>query len=191
MILTAITGSIGCGKTTISNLLREQGFLVYDVDKWVKYLYYDRHFLEAVRRFFPEAFKGSCLDKRKLRTIVFNDYDRLHILEGLVHPFLRKKLRKIIWQQSNNDDLVFIDAALLFEMGWNKYCDNVIVADVDYETQKIRVIKRDNISSADFERINQRQMPQREKVAQADFVIDTGVDRKKLKMLVIRLLEKL
>ena len=69
MILTAITGSIGCGKTTLANILREQGYLVYDIDKWVKYLYFDKRFLSIIQKFFPETFENNVFNKRKLRTI--------------------------------------------------------------------------------------------------------------------------
>lgn len=174
MILTAITGSIGCGKTTISDVLREQGFLVYDIDKWVKLLYFKNDFLAVVRNYFPQAFSADGeFNKKVLRNLVFNNPDKLKLLENLIHPFLTKRLKKII-RKNKNDGLVFVDAALLFEMGWDKYFDYIIVADVDYEEQKKRVMERDNICAADFEKINRIQMPQDEKVRKADFVINTG-----------------
>ncbi len=174
MILTAITGSIGCGKTTISNMLREQGYLVYDIDKWVKLLYYKDNFLNIVQQNFPQVFENGLLNKRKLRQLVFDDYNQLKILEDLIHPFLERKLRKII-RKNKNDGLVFVDVALLFEMGWEKFFDYVVLADVCYDKQKERVMKRDNITAEDFDKINQLQMPRDEKVKKVDFVIDTDV----------------
>lgn len=180
MILAAITGSIGCGKTTISNILRKQGFLVYDVDKWVKLLYYKKDFLTVVREYFPQVFseRGE-FDKRALRCLVFNNPDKLKILEELIHPFLTCKLRRIIRKNKNNG-LVFVDVALLYEMGWDKFFDFVVLADVDYEKQKARVMKRDCISAEDFEKINRLQMPQNIKRAKADFIINTDVSDKSL-----------
>ena len=67
MIFTAITGSIGCGKTTISDILRRFGYLVYDADKWVKHLYYRKDFLKIIRAEFPQVFDGEFFNKRKLR----------------------------------------------------------------------------------------------------------------------------
>jgi len=190
MIFTAITGSIGCGKTTISNILREQGYLVYDADKWVKYIYYRKEFLEVIRNNFPDAFDGNFFNKRKLRTLVFDNKERLKILENLIHPFLTERLRKII-RKNKNKDIVFFDVALLFENGWDKFFDFIILADVDKETQKLRVMKRDNISAEDFQKIDNIQMPMDEKKAKVDFVINTGVSMNKLRLNVLNVLEVL
>ncbi|MBO5441107.1 MAG: dephospho-CoA kinase [Alphaproteobacteria bacterium] len=179
MKFIAITGSIGCGKTTISNILRKQGFLVYDIDKWVKYLYYKKEFLEVIKKFFPECFENGVFNKRKLRNIVFDNPCKLKQLEGLIHPFLTRKLKHII-RRNKDEGCVFVDVALLFEMGWDKYFDYVVLAYTDEETQKLRVMKRDNISAEDFYKINKLQMSGEEKIKKADFVIETGCDEQKL-----------
>ena len=190
MIFTAITGSIGCGKTTISDILRKQGFLVYDIDKWVKYIYYNNDFLEIIKKYFPETFTNNVFNKRVLRDIVFSNPEKLKILEGLIHPFLRNKVRKII-RKNKNKGLVFVDIALLFEMEWDKYFDFIILADVDKNIQKERVMKRDNISAEDFEKIDKIQMPMEDKREMVDFIINTGVDRNKLNKSVLEVVEVL
>ena len=190
MIFTAITGSIGCGKTTISDILRKQGFLVYDIDKWVKYIYYNNDFLEIIKKYFPETFTSNVFNKRVLRDIVFSNPEKLKILEGLIHPFLRNKVRKII-RKNKNKGLVFVDIALLFEMEWDKYFDFIILADVDKNIQKERVMKRDNISAEDFEKIDKIQMPMEDKREMVDFIINTGVDRNKLNKSVLEVVEVL
>jgi len=190
MIFTAITGSIGCGKTTISDILRKQGFLVYDIDKWVKYIYYNNDFLEIIKKYFPETFTNNVFNKRVLRDIVFSNPEKLKILEGLIHPFLRNKVRKII-RKNKNEGLVFVDIALLFEMEWDKYFDFIILADVDKNIQKERVMKRDNISAEDFEKIDKIQMPMEDKREMVDFIINTGVDRNKLNKSVLEVVEVL
>lgn len=190
MILTAITGSIGCGKTTISNILREQGFLVYDIDKWVKHVYYQKGFLSVINTNFPETFDTGVFNKRKLRNLVFDNPEKLKFLEGLIHPFLTKKLRHII-RKNKNTGLVFVDVALLFELGWDKYFDYVILADVDGETQKKRVMNRDGVSAEDFYKINKLQMPRDEKIKKVDFVIQTGCSKNQLKKTVIDVLMEL
>lgn len=174
MILTAITGSIGCGKTTISHILRKQGFVVYDIDKWVKLLYYKRSFLKIIQQKFPQVFEQNVLNKRKLRQLVFDDNSQLKILENLIHPLLEKKLRKII-RKSRGDNLVFVDVALLFEMGWDRYFDYIVLADVCYEKQKERVMKRDGVTAADFDKINKLQMSRCEKIKRVDFIVNTDV----------------
>lgn len=188
MIFTAITGSIGCGKTTISNILREQGYLVYDVDKWVKYIYYKKSFLNVIKLYFPEVFDGDNFDKRKLRNIVFSDKNKLKILEEIIHPFLKNRLKKII-RCNKNKGLVFVDVALLFEMGWDKYFDIILLADVDENTQRERVMKRDNITADDFDKINNIQMPMDEKRKKVDLIVNTGVSINKLRKDILNMLE--
>lgn len=190
MILTAITGSIGCGKTTLANILREQGYLVYDIDKWVKYLYYNKDFLNVIKEHFPEAFENNIFNKRKLRTIVFDSPKKLKELESLIHPFLGKKLRHII-RTTKDEGLIFVDVALLYEMKWDKFFDYVILADVDEEIQKERVMKRDNISAEDFYKINKLQMPMAEKRKIVDFIINTGVDLSKLRREIFYIIERI
>jgi len=190
MIFTAITGSIGCGKTTIANILRDQGYLVYDIDKWVKYLYYDKKFLSIIKKFFPETFESDIFNKRKLRTVVFNNNSKLKELENLIHPFLEKKLRHII-RTNKNSGIVFVDVALLYEMNWDKYFNYVILADVDEQTQKERVMKRDNITAEEFYKINNVQMPMDEKRKKVDFIINTGVNINKLKREIFCVIESI
>jgi dephospho-CoA kinase len=190
MKFVAITGSIGCGKTTISNMLRDQGFLVYDIDKWVKHLYYKKDFLEVIQKFFPEVFNGDVFNKRKLRELVFSYPQKLKILEEIIHPVLCKRLRKII-RNNKNQGLVFVDVALLFEMGWDKYFNYIILADVDKEIQKRRVMDRDKITEEDFDKINNIQFSKQKKQDKADFIIDTGVSFDKLRGKVVKILEEL
>lgn len=190
MKLVAITGSIGCGKTTISDILRSLGYLVYDIDKWVRYLYYRADFLAVIRKKFPEVFVGNVFDKKKLRELVFDNPARLRELEALIHPFLTQKLRRIIRKRVNKG-IVFVDVALLFELKWDKFCYSVVLADTDYETQKQRVMRRDNISADDFDKINKQQMPREVKKMKADIIIDTGVSKNKLRRNVVELVKVL
>lgn len=181
MKLIAITGSIGCGKTTIAKELKKLGFTVFDVDGWVRRLYYKSDFIKTIVKNFPDTEEDGVFDKRKLRNLVFDDNKKLKKLESLIHPFLNNQLKEIIRRNACCDDLFFLDVALLYEMGWDKYCDLVMVADVDVEIQKRRVMKRDNVSAEHFEKINNVQMSQAEKKALADVVIETDVPLNLLK----------
>ena len=79
----------------------------------------------------------------------------------------------------------------MFEAGWDKYCDLVIVADVDYEIQKQRVMKRDGISAADFDKINNIQMDNAKKIELADVVIDTDKPLNLLKTELLCIIDEL
>lgn len=192
MKIIAITGSIGCGKTFLANIIRSLGYLVYDADKWVKYLYYRPAFLNVIKQSFPKVFDNDGrFNKRKLRNLVFNNTNELKRLEKIVHPFLKQKLLNIIHKNAEKDCLLFFDAALLIEMKWNIYCQAVILADVDKNIQKQRVMARDNVSAEDFEKIVSVQMDNEQKKKFADVVINTDKSEALLKVELINIIEEL
>lgn len=192
MKIIAITGSIGCGKTFLANIIRSLGYVVYDADKWVKYLYYRPAFLNVIKQSFPKVFDNDgSFNKRKLRNLVFNNTNELKRLEKIVHPFLKQKLLNIIHKNAEKDCVLFFDAALLIEMKWNIYCQAVILADVDKNIQKQRVMVRDNVSAEDFEKIVSVQMDNERKKKFADVVINTDKSEALLKVELINIIEEL
>lgn len=192
MKIIAITGSIGCGKSFLANIIRSLGYVVYDADKWVKYLYYRPEFLKVIKQNFPEVFDANgTFNKRKLRNLVFNNNQELKRLEKLVHPFLKQKLLNVIRKNSQTNRVFFFDAALLFEMKWNIYCQSVILADVDKNIQKQRVMIRDNISAADFEKIVSVQIDNEQKKQFVNTVINTDKTENLLKIELIKIIEEL
>ena len=174
MEIIGITGSIGCGKTYLANIIKSMGYSVYNPDKWVRDFYKKSDFLELIKQNFPQTFENGVFNKRSLRNLVFNNRDQLQKLENIVHPFLKKKIKSVINKFSRSNHTIFFDAALLFEKNWDIYCDYIITAHIDEETQKQRVMKRDNITADDFYKIIKVQMSQAEKCARADLIINTG-----------------
>ena len=192
MKIIAITGSIGCGKTFLSNIIRSLGYVVFDADKWCKYLYYKPAFLKVIKQNFPEVFEADgSFNKRKLRNLVFNNNQELKRLEKLIHPFLKQKLLNVIRKNEKTERVFFFDAALLYEMKWDIYCQAVILADVDKNIQKQRVMTRDRISAEDFEKIVSVQMDNEQKKQFADVVINTDNTENLLKAELIQIIEEL
>ena len=192
MKIIAITGSIGCGKTFLANIIRSLGYVVYDADKWVKYLYYRPAFLNVIKQSFPKVFDNDgSFNKRKLRNLVFNNNQELKRLEKLIHPFLKQKLLNVIRKNAKTERVFFFDAALLYEMKWDIYCQAVILADVDKNIQKQRVMTRDRISAEDFEKIVSVQMDNEQKKQFADVVINTDNTENLLKAELIQIIEEL
>ena len=189
MKLIAITGSIGCGKTTIAKIVREQGYTVFDVDAWVRRMYFQKSFIAQIAEVFPSVVENGAVNKRELRNIVFNDAKQLKKLESLTHPFFLFYLKYVIKKNSKYDECFFIDVALLYELKLDKFCDFVIVADVDYEIQKKRVMKRDNVKAEDFDKINNVQMSNEAKKEKADIVINTDKSLNLLKLEVITMID--
>ena len=191
MYLIGITGSIGSGKTTLANIARELGYVVYDVDEWVRFIYKDGDFLELLEKNFTGSVKNGVADKRYLREIVFNDKKKLAKLEGLIYPILNAKIRKLITKGAKNNFIVFLDIALLFEKKWDKYCDFIILADADYELRKKRVMLRDKVSAQNFASIDNVQMSNDEKKDKVDIVINTDKPISVLKAEMINLLNSI
>ncbi|MBR4106606.1 MAG: dephospho-CoA kinase [Alphaproteobacteria bacterium] len=191
MYLIGITGSIGSGKTTLANIARELGYVVYDVDEWVRFIYKDGDFLELLEKNFTGSVKNGVADKRYLREIVFNDKKKLAKLESLIYPILNAKIRKLITKGAKNNFIVFLDIALLFEKKWDKYCDFIILADADYELRKKRVMLRDKVSAQNFASIDNVQMSNDEKKDKVDIVINTDKPISVLKAEMINLLNSI
>lgn len=191
MKLIAITGSIGTGKTTLAKIVKKLGYNVYDIDAWVRRLYYQKDFINNIGKIFPKVIENDKVNKRALRNIVFNDNNELKKLEGLIHPFLNKQLKKTIKRNAQEEFINFIDVALLFEMDWDKYVDMVIVTNVDYHIQKKRVVERDKVTEDHFDKINNIQMSNKQKMELADIVINTDKPINLLKLEIMEIIDSI
>ena len=174
MKVVGITGLIGSGKTTVAGLLRKEGFVVFDVDNWCRRLYFEKDFLEKIRENYPNSFENGVFNKRLLREIVFSDPEKLKLLESLTHPFLKQKFLQAIRKNERYNGVCFVDVALLFEMGWDKYCAVKLMTFAPYDVQKKRVMKRDKISAEQADKIIQIQKKSEHlKQDNIDFIINT------------------
>lgn len=192
MKIIGITGAIGCGKTTVADMVRNLGYEIFDADLEVKKIYENKNFLMNLRGAFPRIFdKDGLPDKRQLRSLVFHNQKELLKLEDIVEPFLSDVFLQKINEAARRQGWLFIDAALLIEKGWDKYCDKVICVSADLETQKKRVMERDGISEEEFYDIYHLQMENDKKCALADEVLDTQCSPAELETRVKTLLKKL
>lgn len=191
MYLIGITGSIGSGKTTLADIIKESGYDVYDVDGWVRDIYCDGEFLKELKEYFPDSVKDGRADKRYLRETVFKNKEKLEKLEGLIYPLLNRKIEKLVKENLDNKKIAFLDIALLFEKGWNKYCNFIILADADYDLRKKRVMERDKVSEENFEQIDKVQMSNEAKKSLVNIVINTDKPLKELKREMINLINSI
>lgn len=189
MKIIAVTGSIGCGKTYISGVIKSLGYQVFDADKEVKLFYNNNDFLNLIKFDFSDCFDNNLLNKRKLRDLVFNNSEKLKKLESIIHPLLKQKLKQKIRKSAKNSDFLFIDAALIFEMNWDIYCDFVILADVDKDIQRKRVMNRDKISADDFEKIIAKQIDNDIKKEKSDLIINTELSEGIISVILIDFLK--
>ena len=192
MRIIGITGSIGCGKTYLANIIKSLGYSIYNPDFWVRDLYKRSSFLKVIKLNFPSVFDAEgYFNKRKLRDLVFSDNKQLKKLEGIIHPFLKRKLKNIIKKFAEKEEFLFLDVALLLENKWDKYCDFIIVADVEKEIQIKRVMERDNVKREDVEKIIAVQSDNMTKYAAADYIINTALPDGINKVQIIKFLKEI
>lgn len=172
----AITGGIGTGKTFISKQFIEQGIPVFYADDEAKKLYRDIEVLRQIRDVFGnDVFDGDQLNLSRLSALVFGDEKRLRALENIIHPMVMKKFDE--WAAQQNAESVMMESAIIFEGHLEKYFDKVYVVNASLETRLARIRRRNPELSDNeiFARIN-AQMPQEEKCALADEVIEHDED---------------
>ena len=176
MIKIALTGSIGMGKSTVARMFDAAGIPVFDADAVVRQLQGPGGALiERIGELFPGCVRSGTLDRECLAEIVLADRSKLTLLEKVVHPAVRDWREAFIEQHKNAPALMF-EIPLLFETGGEAEFDNVVVVSAPPDVQRARVLERTGMSAAKLDSILARQMPDAEKRARADFVIDTGTD---------------
>lgn len=149
----AITGGIGSGKSTVGEILRAKGFSVYSCDEIYRDLQSDNEYLTALARLFPNVIQRGKLDKKALSEIVFQDKTALDKLNGLAHPMILSRLMKSIAEEK--EKTVFVEVQLLFEAGWEKYFDEILVVTRDLEARIAAVQKRNGLTREEvLSRIN-------------------------------------
>lgn len=176
MIKIALTGSIGMGKSTVATMFEAAGIPVFDADAVVRKLQGPGGALiERIGELFPGCVRSGTLDRDCLAQIVLADRSKLTLLEEIVHPAVRDWRQAFIDEHRDAPALIF-EIPLLFETGAEKDFDKVIVVSAPLEMQRVRVLQRQGMTPAKLQSILQRQMPDEEKRARADFVVDTGAD---------------
>ena len=160
MIKIAITGKIGSGKSTITKIIRELGFKVFDSDREVKKALIKKDLINQISKEFkskvPGLIKSNTIDKAKLGEFVFSHPDELKKLEKIVHPKVWESKEKF-FEKNSDAPVVFLDIPLLFEKKLQNKFDFIIRAHVSKEVQKKRVLKRKNMTNAKFNHIRKTQ----------------------------------
>ena len=174
MIIVGLTGSIGMGKSTTAVLFADEGVPVNDADRVVHELYQSEA-VEPVARLFPDAIVDGVVDRAKLSENLAKNPAKFKELEAIVHPLVRS--REVAFLEEHRalgDALVLLDIPLLFETGGEKRVDRIVVVSCEPELQRERVLARPGMTEEKFQLILSRQVPDAQKRARADYIIDTG-----------------
>ncbi len=177
MIVLGLTGSIGCGKSSLSQILQKENIDIIDADIIARQIYDDEDLLSKIYKEFGQTIKNEdgSLNRKALGKIVFSDNEKLIKLNKLTHPRIRQNVSdKIEECKVKNKQIVVLDAALLIESDYMNFIDKLLVITCNQDIQIERIKKRDNCSTDDaLSRINS-QMKQEDKIKYADYVIDNS-----------------
>ncbi|MBP6533293.1 MAG: dephospho-CoA kinase [Bacteroidia bacterium] len=173
MKIVGITGGIGSGKSVVCKVFEQLGIPVYEADSAAKLLY-DKYpeLKQSIKELVSEDAidKNGNINKKKLAEIVFNNDEKLAVLNKLVHPLVKLDFKN--WVESHKGFPYLIkEAAILFESGANKDCDIVITVVSPIELRVERVRQRDKKTKAEIEAIISRQLSEEELIKRSDFVI--------------------
>jgi dephospho-CoA kinase len=170
-----LTGSIGMGKSAVAAMFRGLGVPVFDADAAVHELQGPGGACVApIERAFPGTTGAGGVDRQKLGAAVFGNADALKQLEAIVHPEVAE-LRRTFLADNADAPLIVFDIPLLFEKTGHHGLDAVVVVSAPAAMQRERVLARPGMTPEKFEQILKLQVPDAEKRARADHVIDTGV----------------
>jgi len=173
MFVIGLTGSIAMGKSTTARLFAEAGVPVHDADAAVHKLYEGEAAAE-IEAAFPGSTKDGKVDRGLLGRQVVGNPAALKRLEAIVHPLVRTAEEKFLREvEAAGAKVVVLDIPLLFETGGGPRVDAVVVVSAPVETQRARALER-GVRPEQLEALLARQMPDAEKRARADFVVDSG-----------------
>jgi dephospho-CoA kinase len=172
MLKIGLTGGIGSGKTTIAKVFEVLGIPVYYADDAAKKLVNTDPNLKAkiIASFGNESYTNNVLNRKFIANIVFNDEEKLVLLNTLIHPATIAD--GTIWMNKQTGAYAIKEAAILFESGSAKELDYVIGVAAPLQLRIKRAMERDNVSAAEIEKRIARQMNEDEKLNRCDFVIN-------------------
>ncbi len=189
--IIGLTGSIGMGKSTVAKMFADAGVPVFDADAEVRRMQGPGGLLlPEIEAAFPGSTGAEGVLREKLGAIVFADADALARLETLVHPAVAR-LREQFLESHGDKALVLFDIPLLFEKGSAAFVDTVVVVSAPPQQQRGRVLARKGMTPEKFADILAIQLPDAEKRARADHVIDTGTTLEETAAQVQALVDKL
>ena len=186
-----ITGSIACGKSTVSDYLIDKGYTIIDADKLGHVaLTSDDVKRKLAEKFGDEILENNEISREKLGKLVFGNDDNLKILNSIIHPKIRELILKL-QEEHKDEDLVFLDIALLYEVNFADLVEIVAVVYVDKDVQLERLMIRNSLSKEEALKRIESQMSPQEKASLGDFVINNSYRKEDTFQQIDEILEKL
>ncbi|HUH52351.1 MAG TPA: dephospho-CoA kinase [Flavobacterium sp.] len=171
--IIGLTGGIGSGKSTISAFFSALGVPVYIADAEAKKIMQRPEIIKDVQNIFNENVvdeKGN-LNRKKIASIVFNDPVKLDALNQIIHPAVKQDF--LLWlEKHKNQKYVIKEVAIIFEIKSEKDFDKIILITAPEQERIRRVMLRDGVSAKQVLERMRNQLPESDKVAKSDFIID-------------------
>ena len=173
-IVIGLTGAVGAGKSTAAKMFRDMVLPVFDADGAVHRMMRDNARMKAL---FENRVKGSVVNGEISRAVLSEriksgDLD-VRALEKMIWPFAEEELQSF-FERHSREPLLILDVPLLFEAGWDGYCDKIIVMTAPESVLRQRVLARAGMSEEKYALLRKRQLDEKEKCARADFIIDSS-----------------
>lgn len=174
MLVIGLTGSIGMGKSTAAERFRANGIAVFDADAEVHRLYTGEA-APLVETVFPGTVIDGVVDRARLAAAVVGNRQAIAKLEEIVHPLVRESERCFLHaERERGAEMAVLEIPLLFETGAETFVDVTVVISAPEDVQRERVMARPGMTAEKFKQLKANQMPDAEKRAKADFVVDSS-----------------
>lgn len=175
--IIGITGGIGCGKTTVTDLFSDRGVPIIDADIIAREVVLSDTFaLQKITEKFSTSIllDDQTLNRSKLRDIIFKSKDHKHWLETLLHPLIRAQINSQLQTASLHYAYVVLSSPLMLETDQHSLVNKIVVIDIDPDTQLNRAMHRDSNSKRQIQRIINAQMARDKRNSHADFVLSNS-----------------
>jgi dephospho-CoA kinase len=191
MLVIGLTGGIGMGKSAAAERFAEHGIPVFNADLCVHQLY-EGAAVGPIEAAFPGVAREGRIDRTLLSKKIAGSPERLRQLERIVHPLVvAAELDFLRAQENNGARLAVLEIPLLFETGADARVDVTVVVSAPHDVQRARVLARPGMTIDKLEHLLTRQLPDAERRARADFVVDSGVSLEHMRIEIDRLIESL
>jgi len=174
VIVLCLTGSLAMGKSTTARFFAEAGVPLHDADATVHRLY-GGEAAPAIEAAFPGTTADGKVDRQKLAARVIGDPAAMQRLEAIIHPLVARERDRFLREaEAAGAPIAVLDIPLLFETGGDRRCDAVVVVSAPPEVQRARAFERPGMTEEKFASLLAKQLPDAEKRARADFVVDSA-----------------
>ena len=191
MLVIGLTGGIGMGKSAAADHFASAGVPVFNADACVHRLY-EGEAVGPIEAAFPGVTRGGRIDRKILAERIGGSQERLRQLEEIVHPMVvEAEIEFLREQEDNGAKLAVLEIPLLFETGADARVDVTIVLSAPPDVQRERVLARPGMTVDKLEHLIARQLPDADRRARADFVVDSGTSLKDMHDALDKLIESL